>query len=107
MRREEQELRDLYGTLLSYIVTLASRFDLDTSCAEDNPLKFIDDLRREEFLDPDVFREIEEVILIHNRAIRESTLDNELVSCFEERVLAIKRYLDLTISDESDEAEEL
>lgn len=107
MRKEEQELRDLYSTLLSYIVALASQFDLDTSCVEDNPLKFIDDLRKEEFLDADVFKEIEEVVLIHNRAIRENAIDTKITKEFEERVLTIKRYLDLTISNESDESDDI
>lgn len=104
--KADQDLKEFYDALLSYITTLALQYDLDVSCVEDNPLKFIAGLRDEEFLNANLYDELEEIILIYNRASREGALNEEIGRDFEERVIAAKRYIQSMISEDGDELDE-
>lgn len=104
--KAKQDLKELYNDLLTYTTRLALQYDLDVSCAQDNPLKFISSLRDEEFLDSNAYEELEEVILTDNRAIRENAINEKIADDFEERVIAAKRYLQSIISEDGEDVDD-
>ncbi|MEZ4486218.1 MAG: hypothetical protein R3F51_01480 [Cyanobacteriota/Melainabacteria group bacterium] len=88
MSKADQDLKEFYDALLSYITTLALQYDLDVSCVEDNPLKFIAGLRDEEFLNANLYDELE-IILIYNRASREGALNEEIIPGSEPQAITL------------------